>query len=240
VTTLAGAGAAAHIYVPDVDASTPEIAPGDAHHLFRVLRIRRGEHITVGDGAGRWRSCTATGDETKPLEPSGPARDEPRVAPLITIGFALVKGDRPEWIVQKLTEMGVDVIVPVRARRCVVRWDPDQERKNIARLERVAHEASMQSRRAWLPVLTEVRDVVSAAPDGAALADPSGTAPSLASPTVLVGPEGGWDPEERAGAPLVSLGPQVLRAETAALVAGAVLCTLRAGLALPTVGAPRS
>ena len=99
-------------------------------------------------------------------------------------------------------------------------------------MRRVAREGAMQSRRAWLPDVDEVArfDDVATVP-GAALADRGGTAPSLDHPTVLIGPEGGWAPEERsAGLPAVALGPHVLRAETAAITAAATLGLLRSGL----------
>lgn len=232
MSRLAESAAAAHVLVPDVEDERPELDEADAHHLVRVLRLRRGEHVTVGDGGGVWRRCAFTGDRR--LDAVGPVEREPKIEPAITIGFSLVKGERPEWIVQKLTEMGVDRIVPVRARRSVVKWGAEQESKNLMRLRKVAREASMQSRRAWLPELADVVSVPDLGPvvtGPIALADPAGAPPSLERPAVIVGPEGGWDPEELDGAATVSLGPQILRAETAALVAGAVLCTLRAGLA---------
>ena len=90
----------------------------------------------------------------------------------------------------------------------------------------------MQSRRAFLPEVDDVRSFAEvAALPGAALADAGGDPPSLARPTVLVGPEGGWSDEERAaGLPAVALGPHVLRAETAAIVAGALVVALRSSL----------
>jgi 16S rRNA (uracil1498-N3)-methyltransferase len=93
----------------------------------------------------------------------------------------------------------------------------------------------MQSRRVWLPVVDGVAEVQAVATEpGAALAHPGGRPPSLARPMVLVGPEGGWDEEElAAGLPLVGLGPSVLRTETAAVVAGALLCALRSGTVDP-------
>ena len=90
----------------------------------------------------------------------------------------------------------------------------------------------MQSRRAWLPVVESVRSFAEvAAEPGAAMADGGGGPPTLANPLVLVGPEGGWSDEERAApVPRIGLGPLVLRAETAAIVAGTALSLLRAGL----------
>ena len=165
------------------------------------------------------------------LEPVGEVQRVPRPQPRVTVAFAVVKGERPEWAVQKLTEIGVDRIVPLQTSRSVVRWPPGETSPQLARLRRVAREAAVQSRRVWLPVVEGVApfDAV-AAEAGAALAHPGGSAPSLDRPTLLVGPEGGWDEGELASGPsLVGLGPTVLRAETAAVVAGTLLCALRAG-----------
>jgi len=134
--------------------------------------------------------------------------------------------------VQKLTELGVDRIVPFAAARSVARWDGDRAERHVARLRKVAREAAMQCRRAHLPVVDDVVDFATAAAiPGACLADAGGAPPSLDRAVVLVGPEGGWSDEERsAGLPTVGLGAHVLRAETAALTAGALLGALRAGL----------
>jgi 16S rRNA (uracil1498-N3)-methyltransferase len=196
-----------------------------------VLRLRAGEELTVSDGAGGRRRCRFG----PTLEPVGEVERAPRPHPEVTVAFAVVKGQRPEWAVQKLTEIGVDRIVPLLASRSVVRWASGDTGGQLARLRRVAREAAMQSRRVWLPVVEGVAsfEVVAARP-GAALADPAGGPPSLARPVVLVGPEGGWDETElTAGPPLVGLGPSVLRTETAAVVAGALLCGLRAGTVQP-------
>ena len=94
----------------------------------------------------------------------------------------------------------------------------------------------MQSRRVWLPTVEgETPFPTLAAEPGAAVAHPGGGPPSLDRPVVLIGPEGGWDETELngAGPALVGLGPSVLRTETAAVVAGTLLCALRAGLVLP-------
>jgi 16S rRNA (uracil1498-N3)-methyltransferase len=90
----------------------------------------------------------------------------------------------------------------------------------------------MQCRRAWLPDLVPIADFATvAALPGAALADRRGGPPSLGTPTVIIGPEGGWSPDERAAPlPVVGLGDPVLRAETAAITAGVLLTALRAGL----------
>ena len=170
------------------------------------------------------------------LEPVGEVETVPRPNPQVTVAFAVVKGQRPEWAVQKLTEVGVDRIVPLLSARSVVRWPAGEAGAQVARLRRVAREASMQSRRVWLPTVDVVTPFAAmAAEPGAAVAHPGGGPPSLDKPVVLVGPEGGWDEAEVAAADrvLVGLGPSVLRTETAAVVAGALLCALRAGVVSP-------
>ena len=225
---MADAPARAHVFVDDVDA--PVLSSGDAHHLRRVLRLRPDEIVAVSDGAGRARPFRFG----PPLEPAGDASYEPAPSPAITVAFALTKGERPEWVVQKLTEVGVDTIVPFVAARSVVRWDEGKAAREVERWRRIAREAAMQSRRVWLPEVDQVRDfatVVDAMGAGASLADLAGGAPALSRPAVLVGPEGGWSDDERAcGLPVVGLGRHVLRAETAAVAAGVVLSALRAGL----------
>jgi len=192
-----------------------------------VLRLRPGDVLTVSDGVGGRLRCRFGAA----LEPVGEVERGPRPSPPVTVAFAVVKGQRPEWAVQKLTEIGVDRIVPLLAARSVVRWPAGEAGGQLARLRRVAREAAMQSRRTWLPVVDGVaRFETMAHEQGAALAHPGGGPPSLDRPLVLVGPEGGWDVAELSAAgSLVGLGPTVLRTETAAMVAGALLCALRAG-----------
>ncbi len=180
----------------------------------------------MSDGAGGWRRCRFG----PTLEPVGEVERVPRAEPPVTVAFTVVKGERPEWAVQKLTEIGVDRIVPLQTARSVVRWPLGETGGQLARLRRVAREAAVQSRRLWLPVVDAVTPIDAlAAEPGAVLAHPGGGPPSLHRAKVLVGPEGGWDDEELADAPaLVGLGPAVLRTETAAVVAATLLCALRA------------
>lgn len=221
--------AAAHAFVADLGA--PALDDDDRHHLERVLRLQSGQAVTVSDGRGGWRLC-AWGAGGR-LDPAGPEELEEEPDPPVTVAFALTKGERPEWVVQKLTEVGVDRIVPFRAARSVVRWDDDKAAVQAERWRRVAHQASMQSRRARLPEVTAVAgfaDMVARCGAAAAMATPGGAPPSLDRPTLLVGPEGGWDEGElHCGLPGVGLGPTVLRAETAAVAGAVVLCGLRSG-----------
>jgi 16S rRNA (uracil1498-N3)-methyltransferase len=217
--------ARAHAFVDDL--AQPVLDPSDHHHLSRVLRLPPGAVLTVSDGHGRWRPCRLGTDLA--LTVAGEVAADPQPKPPITIAFALVKGERPELVVQKLTELGVDRIVPFTAARSVVRWDARKGARQAERLNQIARQAAMQCRRTWLPEVTRPTDFAAvAALEGAALADLTGAAPSLDRPVVLVGPEGGWTDEERvSGIPAVRLGAHVLRAETAAITAGAILTALR-------------
>jgi 16S rRNA (uracil1498-N3)-methyltransferase len=221
--------AAAHVFVADVAA--PVLDDGDAHHLDRSLRLRAGEVVTVADGAGAWRRCRYRARGV--LEPDGAIERSLRPTPGLTVAFALAKGDKPELVVQKLTELGVDVVVPVAAARSVVRWDDAKAAAQQERLQRVAREAAMQSRQVWIPTVGRLTTLASLVADVPALAvaEPGGAPPSLLRPAVAVGPEGGWSPDELALAPAtMGLGPTVLRAEKAAIAAGVVLAALRAGI----------
>jgi len=104
---------AAHVFVDSLH--TPTLNSDDQHHLARVLRLRAGESVSVSDGQGRWRICRFVSADV--LEPDTEIETVERAAPEITIGFALPKGDRPEWIVQKLTEIGVDHVLPLMQRK---------------------------------------------------------------------------------------------------------------------------
>lgn len=205
---------AAHLFVSSLEAPEPE--PADGHHLFRVLRLRDGEVVTVSDGAGRWLPTVVKGGG---LDAAGDitAEDAPVPCEVVT---AIPKGDRLEWMVQKLTEVGATRIVLANFARSVVRWDATRAARQIERLHRVVREAASQSRRVWLPALEgplPATDVLATA--GSVLLDPAGAAGVIAH-RVVVGPEGGCTAEEVAMAPATAtLGQTILRVETAAIVA---------------------
>jgi 16S rRNA (uracil1498-N3)-methyltransferase len=233
-STPAAYRSAAHVIVADL--GSLEVDDEDRHHLA-VLRLRPGEAVSATDGRGAWRPCRYAGDGTLVADADVICGIQP--APLLTVGFPPVKGDRPEWAVQKLTEIGIDRIVVLRTERAVVRWDADRAAHHLNRLRAVVRQAVMQSRQTWLPELSGPEDAISLmAGPGVAIAAGTGGPPSLACPTVLIGPEGGWSPGEEAGATAsVRLGPGVLRTESAAVAAGVLLAALRSGLVLP-VGKP--
>ncbi len=242
------AAAAAQVFVDDP--AHPVLAEEDAHHLGRVLRLRPGEEVIVADGRGGWARTLWRGDgDLDPLAGDGPAgvavvQREARAEPALTVAFAPVKGERPEWVVQKLTELGIDRIVPLRSERSVVRWSGARGQSAVERLRRVGREAAAQCRRVWLP---EVADTVPFAelaslggPGEVVLAQLSGDRPTPAQRVVAVGPEGGWTTAELdSGLPTVGFGLSVLRAETAAVTAGALLASLRTGTVAAVGEQPR-
>ncbi|HEV3264645.1 MAG TPA: RsmE family RNA methyltransferase [Acidimicrobiales bacterium] len=239
--------AAAMVFVPDLDA--PRLDTESAHHLVDVLRLRPGELVVAADGSGSWVPCRVTSaaakgdgrrrDPSALLELDGSVQVTPETRPHLTVAFAPVKGDRPEWVVQKLTELGIDRIVPIATRRSVVHWEGERANRARERLSRVAREASSQCRRTRLPEIGPISslDGLAAQHGGTpSLAHPGGPPPSLDRPVIAIGPEGGWDEDELGGGlPTVGLGPTVLRAETAAIAAGTLLCGLRSVLIAPCI-----
>lgn len=219
------------------DVAVPVLEAADERHLTKALRLADGDSFGVSDGCGSWRPArlVASGGSFV-VEVDGPVEIEPAPIDPITVGFTPVKGERPEWFVQKLTELGVDSIVPLIAERGVVRWDEAKRAKLASRFETTAREAAMQCRRLWLPSVAEPVSVNSMA-GRLPLTDPAGRPPRPSDRAMLVGPEGGWSPTERDGADLVALPGAILRAETAVVSAAAVLGAARNGwIAAPERG----
>ena len=224
-----GGGDGPHVFVENLE--HPELRDEDRHHLTRSLRLRPGDIFTASDGAGSWRACRLGSGPQGQAEPDGEVVFAEAPRPKLTIGFALIKGGRPELVVQKLTELGVDAIVPFTAEHSVVRWDADRATRHIERLRRVAREAAMQSRQVRIPDIGQVAEFADlAANPGAVRADITGNPPSLDHPTVLIGPEGGWSDTERHQLDAIRISSSVLRSETAAITTAALLTALRDGL----------
>lgn len=198
-----------------------------AHYLANVLRLGEGAELLLFDGqSGEWQASIEAAHKKKLVLRISARTRPPETLPELTLAFAPVKRAPLEWLVEKATELGVARLQPVITHRTVV------ERLNPERLLAIAIEAAEQCGRTRLPeLLAPLKlDVLLSAPPGAILfADETGGAPlaSAARPgpaTILIGPEGGFTPEERgrileAGAAGVGLGPRILRAETAALAA---------------------
>jgi 16S rRNA (uracil1498-N3)-methyltransferase len=239
--------ASALVFVDDL--VNPRPSEDDLHHLRDVLRLDAGEQVICSDGRGSWRSYEVTGalaatrgshgrsrgvvgeGEQELFRALGSIVEEAAPEPRLAVGFPLLKGDRTEWTVQKLTELGIDVITPFLTARSVVRLDGAAARRRGERLRRVAREAAAQSRRVFLPEVDDPMPLAVLDVSGVAFAEPGGALLVEATTTVFVGPEGGWSAEELGrSATTVTLGSGVLRAETAALVAGVLLGARRSGL----------
>ena len=201
------------------------------HHCARVLRLRAGDPVTLTDGWGRWAEAVlaASFGDTGDVTLTGSVREEAG-PPDVGIAFSLTKGDKPETVVQKLTELGVRRIIPVRSVRSIVKWDDGKADRNTARLALIARSALEQSRGVWLPIIEPAITVALLAQrPGVVRADRGGREIRSEDAVVAIGPEGGWDVSERdLLAEVVGLPGAVLRAETAAIVAGALLVGLHA------------
>lgn len=217
------------------------VVEGDeGFHAATVRRIRPGEELDLGDGAGTVAHCVvedvAKGRLTARVQER---RHIDRPTPTVTVVQALPKSERAELAVELATEVGADAFVAWQAARCVARWDGAAKiDKGLRRWSAVARAAARQSRRPHIPTVdgvvstAELADRVRAARPGTVLVlHESATCPLSEVPlsgtdavTLVVGPEGGLTDAELAtltdaGAVVVRLGPTVLRTSTAAAVA---------------------
>ncbi|MPZ80863.1 MAG: 16S rRNA (uracil(1498)-N(3))-methyltransferase [Actinophytocola sp.] len=218
----------------------------EGRHAAAVRRLGPGEALVVSDGRGGGVACvvdSAVGKESLTLTVTRRWRD-PAPRPRIVLAQALVKGDRGELAVELATETGVDSVVPWRAERSVARWDDGPRgAKALARWRSTVREAAKQSRRTWVPPVTEPVGTagLAALVGSSALAvvldaaAPSGLTdldlPADGDLLLVVGPEGGISDREsatlrEAGAQVARLGPTVLRASTTASAAIAALGVL--------------
>ena len=207
------------------DLATLELVDDDRHHLERSLRLRDGDPFTASDAAGSWRAAVFgdTAEASSEIYTVDPPRYE------VGLGIALTKATKPEFAVQKATELGIDRIVVFQAAHSVARWDEKKRSKNEERLAKVAREAAMQSRRVVIPTVTVTPDLTDLAGTGGLVrADFGGIPTNSDHRFVVIGPEGGWSDAERNLVPTaVDLGQNVLRAETAAVVASVFLAQAR-------------
>lgn len=222
----------------EIRSGSAELHGDEARHLTRVLRVEPGQRFEVSDNERAFLAeiAEARGEHVRfrILEPLA----SPPLPARVTLCAALIKFDRFEWIVEKATELGVERILPVEATR-TERGLFEASRKRSERWQRIARESSQQSRRVRVPEILPAARFTEAlgmeAPHRFFLEEAEAPAllheiPEERQDTValLLGPEGGWTDAERAAAHAagwraVSLGPLVLRAETAACAALAVV-----------------
>ena len=221
----------------------------ETHHATDVLRMKAGDHATVfnGEGAQAGVELVSIGKRAIELKPLPPSQSAPPAC-RITLGQAIPKGKNMDLIVQKATELGASAIVPLATERTVVQFDARDADKKREKWQGVAIEACKQCGQNWLPAVLPPQTlgaflqaqpafdlllIASLAPGAlhpkAVLSDflhTMGSAPT--SVLILIGPEGDFTPAETAlalahGCRPITLGPIVLRTETAALYCLSVL-----------------
>ena len=213
-----------HVLVEDI--TQPNLSEEKHHHLRKVLRIKPNSLLTATDGNGSWGAFTYTGEVLVPVDG---VRSDERPSPSITIAISLTKVGKPDIAIQKLTEIGVDEVILFSAENSIPLWDFSKRSKNEQRLRRISQSALEQSKGVWLPKLTFANSFADVAEiPNMSIADVRGDPLIENCRCLAVGPEGGWSPDEYSfGLPRVSLGHNILRAETAAIVAGSLMTSLR-------------
>lgn len=228
---------APHLFVqgPLTAGSAVTIEGNQAHYLSRVMRVGPGDTVILcDDETGEWAATVlSTGKREVVLETADLLRPREAV-PDFWLCPALLKKDRFDFVLEKATELGVAAIHPLVTRRCVA------DKLNLERARTVTVEAAEQCARTALPALDDPRKIDALLADwpvGRTLffADESGGAPAAATfaahsgpAALLTGPEGGFDDAERAAirahpqAVAITLGPRILRGETAAIAATAL------------------
>lgn len=228
-------------YCPGLKKGMNEFPAEEATHATRVLRIAENDEVVLFDGKGIEADATIVVANRKQVtaEVADLRRLKPELSITLTIAVAMIKSHRQNYLIEKCTELGVSAIWPIAAERCVVRANE----AGIEKWQRRAVEAAKQSKRAWVPEIATpknveagLRDVTGNAHQFVADLQPNAaTLPqrireiSFGTPIVVwIGPEGGWTNSEldiflRSGVESVRLAPTVLRTETAAISACAIL-----------------
>ena len=229
--------------VHEIREGAAELRGDDARHLARVLRAEPGQQYEISDGAAVYLAeVSAVGKDRVAFHLLKPI-DAPPAPVHLALLAALIKFDRFEWLVEKATELGVAAIIPVNAARSEEGL-LEAAQKRVERWRRIAHESSQQARRLRPPEIAGPQSLAEAirtpsghryfldekpgAPPLVSALPPPAKRRAVDSGSLLAGPEGGWIEAEReaaiaAGWTPVSLGPLVLRAETAAIAAIGIL-----------------
>lgn len=218
----------------DAVAGRVRITGDEARHAITVARVRAGEPVAIGDGAGLVVEGTVASTESGVLEVSVQVvRREERPRPELWLAQALAKGDRDELAIQAATELGVSGVIPWQAERSVSRWDGAKALKGRQRWQSIVREASKQSIRAWVPAVDALATTAQLAALGGLVLvlEPAASVALTEVPldghdriTLVAGPEGGVSSRElELFEHRVRLGSEVLRTSTAGPAALAVL-----------------
>ena len=228
-------------FVPPECVTPPTISiTGDLlGHLQDSLRVTIGEILWVGNGQGS-RYRTEITDISKRAVTGlilETIQAPPRHTPDLILGQSLLKGEKMDWVIQKASELGISAIVPIESRHSVVQIKADRVNHQLARWQRIAVEAAQQSEQWRVPTITApqiITDLLKNRPtytvtlmlterrDGKSLQTVALPNETTGSVLIVIGPEGGWSKEEmglveQAGIQPITLGPHILRAETAAI-----------------------
>lgn len=213
----------------------------EAHHVVHVMRMKVGERLILFDGEGREYQGVIREILKKEVAVSlhASAEEDPKRVS-ITVACALPRHSRIEQVIEKLTEIGVAAILPLSTERTILKIEGDREEKKLARWRRIATEAAKQSGAMRLPEISKVCSfsevlgcsseydlAILLCPEGSPLRECLG-AKKINKVILLVGPEGGWSEREleaatKRGWKSVSLGKNILKVDTACLVAASIL-----------------
>jgi len=225
-------------FTPLIDPSqeTVRLPDDEAHHLMRVLRLRRGAALTVFDGRGHeWTGTVGTAGRSGVVVQLGAAMAPVPEPPVhVTLGVGLQKGDGMETVIQEAVALGVSAIVPLSTTYVAVPARARDSKAALERWQRVAVASVKQCGRATVPVVRPITTIDGVLTPRVAerilmcveprrAASPGGFGPRPSAALVLVGPEGGWTDEEVAraaasGGRTIHLGPRTLRADLAPAV----------------------
>ncbi len=209
----------------------------DLKYLLRVLRLETGDLVEVFDGKGnRYKTRIVQYEDGYFLQVLEELEPETQKSPRICLGQGLLKGEKMKWVIQKATELGAEMIVPVKTSRSIPLLEEQEAKSKVDRWRKIAQEAAKQSNRSTVPQILEPMDLEDflELAEGTKLAfweraktgfkeaikdiKPADTI------TLLIGPEGGFSDKEaskitQSGFTLCHLGERILRAETATLAA---------------------
>ena len=239
-----------HFFAPGENGALGEmrLTGQDVNHISRVLRLKVGDEITVSDGQDRDNHCAITeiGPDFVRVKVLSQSSRETECPVHFTLFQGLPKGDKMELILEKAVELGAVRVVPVEMKRSVVKLEDKKKQQRRERLQKLAEAAAKQSGRRLIPEVGEIvpfRQAVAQASELDRILVPYESAENMTHTRevlsglragqqvgIFIGPEGGFDPAEiealqAAGAEILTLGPRILRTETAGL-ATLAMCML--------------
>jgi 16S rRNA (uracil1498-N3)-methyltransferase len=231
--------------VDQIQERTIMVIGEDAKHIARVMRMREGDELTCCDGQGRSWLVRLVELETDRVVGTILRELDENVEPTVklTLAQSLPKGDKMDLIVQKGTEVGITVFQPLETARTIVEYDAKKQAKRRERWQRIAKEAAEQAHRTFIPEIRTSQslgfwlssiqeyDLVLMPYEGEeqrGIREVLTRFPQVTTIAIVIGPEGGFDKEEverakAAGVQTVSLGPRILRTETAGLVTASAI-----------------